>query len=119
MLFDRATGKLVGSSGLHRINWDIPRFEVGYWVRKSFAGQGYITEATNAVTRFAFQQLKAKRVEIRCDALNERSAAVPKRLGFDLDAYLRLSDTHAGEARDTLIFSRLSDATLPALQVSW
>ena len=42
--FERDTGTFVGSSGLHRINWSVPRFEIGYWCRSSRAGQGFVTE---------------------------------------------------------------------------
>lgn len=121
MIFDKETGKLAGSSGLHRIHWDLPSFEIGYWVRKSFANKGYITESTNALTRFAFEQLKAKRVEVRCHSKNDRSVAVSKRLGFELEGCLRNSDTHANavETRDTLIFSRINSDGLPALDVTW
>jgi RimJ/RimL family protein N-acetyltransferase len=33
-LFRRDDGRFVGGSGLHRIDWSIPRFEIGYWVRR-------------------------------------------------------------------------------------
>jgi RimJ/RimL family protein N-acetyltransferase len=75
-------GSLVGSSGLHRIDWDAGRFEIGYWARTRFAGQGFMTEAVRGITRFAFSELDANRLEIWCDARNERSAAVARRVGF-------------------------------------
>jgi RimJ/RimL family protein N-acetyltransferase len=120
-IFDKATGKLAGSSGLHRINWAVPSFEIGYWARTSFVGKGYITESTNALTRFAFNFLKAKRVEIRCNSKNKKSIAVIERLGFEFEGCLRNSDTHGDETepRDMLIYSRLSDAGLPALEVNF
>ena len=122
-IFDRATGKLAGSTGLHRINWRLPSFEIGYWLRKSFTGKGYITEATNALTRFAFKEFKAKRIELRCNSKNEKSVAVFKRLGFEYEGCLRSSDVHANsqvvESRDTLIYSRLNINGLPLLEVSW
>jgi RimJ/RimL family protein N-acetyltransferase len=120
-IFDKASGKLVGSSGLHRINWELPSFEIGYWVRKSFEGKGYITESTNALTQFAFKQLKAKRVEIRCNSKNDRSVAVIKRLGFEFEGCLRSNDTHANsmESRDTVVYSCLSADGLPPLDVNW
>ena len=87
----------------------MPRFEIGYWVRTSYARQGYITEVVAGLTDFAFETLGAKRVEIRCDALNERSAAIPRRLGFTHEATLRQEDrnyfTH--ELRDTMIFAKI------------
>lgn len=108
-LFLKETDTLVGSSGLHRMDWSIPKFEIGYWVRKRFERNGYITEAVAGITEFAIQQFDAKRIEIRCDALNERSAAVPRRLGFELEGTLRNDDRHhlSGELRDTMIFAKI------------
>ncbi len=108
MLFLKGTHTIVGGSGLHRIDWKSGCFEVGYWVRRSFAGQGFITEAVRGVTRFAFEELGARRLEIRCDARNERSRAVARRAGYDLEATLRKHVVAVdGELRDTLVFVRL------------
>ena len=116
-IFDKATGKMAGSSGFHNLHWDIPSFEIGYWVRTEFAGKGYIKESTNALTRFAFDFLKAKRVEIRCDAKNGRSKSIMKSLGFELEGCLRNSDTdhRTNEPSDTLVYSRLNAVGLPEL----
>lgn len=109
MLLLKDTDTIIGGSGLHRINWSVPRFEIGYWVRTPYEGQGYITEAVNGITRLAFETLRAERVEIRCDAHNERSAAVARRAGYDLEATLHADDRHhlSGELRDTLVFAML------------
>ena len=111
-LFLKGTNTLVGSSGLHRIDWTVPRFEIGYWVRTSYAGQGYITESTAGITQFAFQTLGANRVEIRCDAKNERSAAVPRRLNFAHEGTLRWDSRcpMTNDLRDTMIFAKVKGA---------
>ena len=98
LLFLRGTHTRVGSSGLHRIDWSVPRVEIGYWARRRYARQGYITEAAVGISGFAFDVLGARRVEIRCDARNERSAAVARRAGFALEATIRhASRDHLGE----------------------
>ncbi len=105
----RGTNTLVGGSGLHRFNWDVRKFEIGYWARTKFAGQGYITEAVSAISQFAFAYLKANRVEIRCDTRNVRSAAVAKRCGFRLEGILRNDSLSVdGELRDTMVFAKIS-----------
>jgi RimJ/RimL family protein N-acetyltransferase len=108
-LFLKGTKIYIGGGGLHRINWDVPKFEIGYWVRTSHGRLGYITEFVNGVTDFAFNTLRAKRVEIRCDSLNERSTAVARRAGYELEATLRHHDRHhlTDALRDTLIFTKL------------
>ena len=109
-LFLKGTNTMVGSSGLHRINWNIPKFEIGYWCRKRFQGQGYITESTETITKFAFETLGAKRVEIRCDLKNVRSRRIPDRLGFKLEGTFRNDSlSPSGELRDTLVFARIKE----------
>ncbi len=95
LLFLKGTNTFVGSSGLEIINWDVPRFEIGYWVRKKFEGQGYISEAVVGITNFAFDVLGARRVEIHVDDRNSRSWRIPERLGFTLEG------TMHNIARDT------------------
>ena len=107
-LFLRGTDTFVGESRLHNFDWSVPRFEIGYWVRKRFLGQGYATEAVRAIADFAFDVLGARRVEIRCHARNERSGRVAERAGFELEGTLRNRERHPdGSLRDTRVYSRI------------
>lgn len=113
-LFLKDTDTLIGSSGLQGIDWDVPRFEIGYWLRTSFTGGGYMTEAVRAIAAFAFDELEAKRVEIRCDPLNERSVRVAERSGFRLEGELRNHEKKPnGELRNALVFSMLPEEHHP------
>src|SRR5690606_11812221 len=105
----------------HRMDWAVRSFEIGYWIRKDAEGQGIVTEAVNAITRYAFEQLQARRVETRFETENLRSRAVAERLGYDLDGCLRQDRFKVGsqELTDTWIFSRIHTAGLPELAVSW
>ncbi len=99
-------GLFIGGTGLHRVNWDIPSFEIGYWCRKSCWGQGYITEAVRGLTKTAFEVLGAKRVEIRCNDRNDRSRAVIERAGFPFEGVLRNNAVSvAGEVRSTRVYA--------------
>ncbi|MDP9475516.1 MAG: GNAT family N-acetyltransferase [Actinomycetota bacterium] len=110
LFFLKGTNTLVGSSGLHRMDWSVPRFEIGYWVRSSFAGRGYATEAVRAIGAFAFKHLGARRVEIRCDSLNHRSVKVAERAGFRLEGELRNAEVGTdGEPRNVLVFSMIPE----------
>lgn len=62
---------------------------LGYWLARESTGRGFATEATAALVRAAFDIHELERVEIHCDPTNERSAHVPKRLGFTHEATLR------------------------------
>jgi RimJ/RimL family protein N-acetyltransferase len=109
-LWRQSDGFFVGASGLHRIDWSVPRMEIGYWCRTSLSGQGYTAEAVRAITAFAFEHLGAQRLEIHCDARNTRSAAVAGRAGYALEARRR-NDSRGidGALRDTLVFVRFPE----------
>ena len=109
-IYDRAAEgrRLLGGCGLHRLDWEVRRFEIGYWIRSSAQGHGFVSEAVMALTKMAFEQLQARRVEIRMDDVNLRSRAVAERCGFELEGILRRDSlTPAGEVRNTCVYARL------------
>jgi RimJ/RimL family protein N-acetyltransferase len=104
----RADGALVGRGGLHTIDWSIPKFEIGYWVRSSCARQGIATEATLALVEFARGALEARRIEITSDARNVASRRVAEKSGFVLEGVLRASRRDpAGELADSCMYARV------------
>lgn len=119
-IYDKEGKIFIGSTGFHQPNWEVPSFHIGYWIHKDFIGKGYIQEATNALTRYAFAVLKAKRLEIRCDSRNERSLNVMKKLGFIQEAIFK-NDSVAtdGTIRDTIVTARYGPNSLPPLNVRW
>lgn len=60
--------------------------ELGYWLASSQTGKGFASEATRALLEVAERLPGMTHAEIRCDAANVASAAVPRRLGFHLHA---------------------------------
>ncbi|MCU6708796.1 GNAT family N-acetyltransferase [Paenibacillus sp. J5C_2022] len=108
LLIDKASGKLVGSSGLHRMNWSAGAFEIGYWLRTSCTGQGYMHEAVQAITEWTVAELGANRIEIRCDSRNTASKRVAERAGYTLEGILRQQERAVdGTLRDTMVFSKV------------
>ena len=85
VMVEPGSGRVVGATGLHPRGGP-GRVEIGYWVRTDATHQGYATLAARALTAAAFAHLPAiDVVEIRMDTGNQRSAAVPARLGFVLE----------------------------------
>ena len=103
----------MGIADLQGIDWDVPKFEIGYWCRTSLTSNGYITEAVRAITLFAFDALGARRVEIRCDPSNLKSARVAERAGFTLEATLHNNELGTdGTPWNTLIYTQLKNQEL-------
>lgn len=108
-IFQRDTNEFIGSTGLHRIDWEVPKFEIGYWIDTRQSRKGYITEAVQGLTDFAFDELNANRVEIQCDAKNIKSRSIPERLGYQLEG-IHYKDSIAIDGdglRDTCIYAKV------------
>lgn len=108
-LYLKESGEFIGSSGLHRIDWSIPKFEIGYWLDTKFEGHGYMTEAVARVTEFAFEELGARRVEIRCDEENSKSRAVAERLAYPLEGTLKQDSFGVDDnrLRNTCVYAKI------------
>lgn len=105
---DGSEGVFLGGTGLHRMDWAVRRFEIGYWRRSGQGHLGFATEAVVAISRMAFDRLGAQRVEIRADPANARSCSVAVRAGFTLEGTLRRDATDSqGRPRDTRVYARV------------
>ena len=102
----KTSGALAVCAGLHPLDWDVPKFEIGYWCRARYQGSGYVTETVKALTRVGFETFAAKRIEIRCDERNIRSRRVAERAGYSLEAILKHDQVAPdGSLRNTLVFA--------------
>ncbi|MFI4936941.1 MAG: GNAT family N-acetyltransferase [Candidatus Berkiellales bacterium] len=104
-----------GATGIKPANVQIPSFEIGYWVNQLYVGRGLITESMNALSRYLFDVLNAKRIEINCEENNTKSANVARRLNYDLEGVLRNHRTDASgkNVSNSLIFSCVDIKRLP------
>ncbi len=99
-------------AGLHP-RGSTDHLEIGYWIRTDATGNGFAVEAARAMTVAGFAATNVERLEIHCDAENGRSAAVARRLGFELTRTIREGAVTArGESRNTLVWTlrRKSDS---------
>lgn len=103
-VFSRDEREVLGGTGLHARVGPLA-LEIGYWIRSDRTGQGLATEVTSAVARVAFEHAVVDRVEIRCEPTNERSAAIPRRLGFTHEATLRRRFAVRDDLRDVMVWS--------------
>jgi ribosomal-protein-serine acetyltransferase len=112
LLFLQGTETCVGTCGTPRLNWKVPMFEIGYWLRTPHCGRGYMQEAVQAVERMCFDLFRAERIEIRCDARNVRSARVAERAGYTLEGVLRRQErAPSGDMRDTCVYAKIAATT--------
>ena len=104
---ERASGKVIGSTRFGNIDTANLRAEIGWtWITPAFQRTAVNTEAKLLMLTHAFETWKCIRVELKTDALNERSRAAIKRLGATEEGLFRkhmICDT--GRFRDSVYFS--------------
>ncbi len=105
-MYVQESGEYLGNIGVHTISWQHERCELGYWIIGKHEGHGYVSESVSALEKELFA-IGFNRVEIRCSSFNQRSAGVPKRLGYLLEGVLRQDEKDETGYSDTMIFGKL------------
>ena len=99
-------GPFVGALTLSGIELGAFRCaRVGYHLDHECQGQGLMSEALQAVVRYAFTQLRLHRLEASVIPTNERSVRVLERAGFVVEGYARKYLFINGQLRDHLLTS--------------
>jgi ribosomal-protein-alanine N-acetyltransferase len=106
--FDKLDRHFVAQVYVGPVNWDLPEFQIGFFVDKDHEGKGYMSEAVRAVLKFVFEHLKAHRVSAECDETNLRSIQVLERCGMVREGLLRENKKNIdGSVSGTLYYGLL------------
>ena len=73
---------IIGVIGYNQIDWANRSGQIGYWLAESHQGNGIMTMACRHMLDYSFANLNLNRIVILCATENQRSRAVPERLGF-------------------------------------
>jgi [ribosomal protein S5]-alanine N-acetyltransferase len=84
--------------------------EIGYWLGEPFWGQGIVTEALVAVTRYAIDTFRLTRVFALPFAHNVASCRVLEKAGYAVEGRLRRSAIKDGHIVDQMQYSFISEA---------
>lgn len=84
-LVSKGSNQFLGMAWFYPINWYIPSFEIHYWLDTRLTGNGYMTEAINALSKTCFTLYGAKRVQVSMSVNNKKSRIIVEKLGFSLE----------------------------------
>jgi ribosomal-protein-serine acetyltransferase len=99
--------KFCGVIGTHKLDLLNRKGEIGYWLGRSFQGQGIMTAACRAVVTHLLGEMDLNRVEIHCARENQKSCAVAVRLGFAEEGLAREAQFLHGHFHDLRRFVML------------
>lgn len=108
---ERKSGRVIGSTRFMNIDRNNCRVEIGStWIAPGWQRTAVNTEAKYLMLRHAFESWKCIRVELKTDALNQKSRTAIARIGAKEEGTLRRHlITWTGRVRDTVYFSILDD----------
>ena len=104
---EKASGKAIGSTRFGNIDTANKRVEIGWtWISPDWQRTFVNSEAKYLMLKHAFETWQCNRVELKTDALNERSRNAILRLGAKQEGIFRQHVvTYSGRLRDSVYFS--------------
>jgi RimJ/RimL family protein N-acetyltransferase len=105
-VFDADDGELAGGFVLHRPATGNSG-DLGGWVAAARGRRGLQSDAAAAMARVCLEVMGMDRVQACCDATNERSIALMRKLGFTHEATPRWLED--GERKDEMLWGLLAD----------
>lgn len=105
-IWRRADWRLLGEVGLHDVDWARQTGTVGYWLRLSARGQGFVREAVDVLQAHARASLGLRRLEAHIAEENHASRRVVERLGYLLTGQRPADPEWDGDTRTMLIYAR-------------
>ena len=103
---ERESGRRVGMCSFMSIVPEMQRIEIGHiWYAPHLQGSGISVEVAWMLLSEAFERLGYRRVEWKCNALNERSRRAALKLGFAFEGVFRQHMIVKGRNRDSAWFS--------------
>lgn len=104
-VFDRASGKVLGATGVNQLNPVNKIGNLGYWVGTPFTGRGIARTAALLAADIGFNDLGLTRLEIVVLTHNLASQRVAEALGAQKECIARNRLYFQGQPSDAVVYS--------------
>jgi RimJ/RimL family protein N-acetyltransferase len=105
----KETGECIGQIWIEPDKWEVPSFELGYFIDSGYQRRGCALEASIRSLKFLFEDLQAHKVIIITQDTNEKSWKLAERLGFVKEAHFRESHIKNGKRWGMLYYGMLKN----------
>lgn len=108
ILCDKSTKEYIGLVDIKRIDWAIPKAEIGYFIDANYQGKGIISKAVAAVMVYVEKEYQFKKILCRAHSENLGSIQIALKNGFQLEGIIRNDfKTSKGELVDLNYYGRI------------
>lgn len=105
----KSGNRYVGQIWIEPKKWEVPSFEIGWFLDRGYQGKGIATEAARRSLSFLFNDLKAHKVISITRDSNARSRKLAERLGFRKEGHLRECGAENGKRYGLLYYGMLKN----------
>jgi len=88
-IWDNDSTKLIGYVHFLKIDWSIPKTEIGYFIHQNQSGKGLMTEVVARMVQYGFLQLKLNKLILKTLQDNYASQRLARKVGFRREGDLR------------------------------
>lgn len=106
-IWSKESTEFIGNIWIEPKNWDVPSFEIGYYLDKGYTGKGLASEAVKRSLEFIFEELQAHKVILITRDTNERSIKLAERLQFKKEGHFRESNIENNQRFGLLYYGLL------------
>jgi RimJ/RimL family protein N-acetyltransferase len=97
----------VGMVGVHKVDWENARADLGIWLAPQTRGRGYAPRALRLFTAWLFQEAGLLRVQLLTQPDNKPMIAAARAVGFQFEGVLREYTRERGARVDLAVLSLL------------
>jgi RimJ/RimL family protein N-acetyltransferase len=117
VIMHKPSGKIIGSTRLFELYPDDKKLEIGWtWITVDYWGTTVNLECKFMLLHFCFEELGARRVQLKTDELNTRSRKAIEKIGASFEGVLRKDRIKEnGESRSAAYYSIL-DSEWPGVK---
>ncbi|MBY5033816.1 GNAT family N-acetyltransferase [Streptococcus gallolyticus] len=101
---DKRRKQLLGAIRFEKLDVEGRQAEIGYFLRKEYRKQGFMTEALRNIVFLAFYELGLREILLKTHAENKASQAVAQKVGFTAKRQYRGSDRYSRKTRHYIDF---------------
>ena len=102
-------GNIAGTIGYNEIHRSSKIGKIGYWLGSEYQGLGIMTKACKAFIAYGFSELELNKIEIAAATDNQKSRAIPERLGFTEEGTIRQAEWLYDHYVDHVIYGLLRE----------
>ncbi|MFW9855988.1 MAG: GNAT family N-acetyltransferase [Candidatus Thorarchaeota archaeon] len=103
----------IGQLWIEPKKWEVPSFELGWFLERTHQGKGLATEAVKHIVDYIFNELKAHRIIVFTGDNNERSMKLAERCGFFKEGHFRDHEVKDGKRFGLYCYALLKHEYFP------